>query len=153
VFSRPRLTGPLPRTLGAAEMIADPSAFNQFLYLPANLIRKDRSCIANATPFACLGSIYDPLAGTLPRNIYRRPGAYYQDIAFGRIIRVRESVRAQLRAEFYNLLNHPNLEVTGSSRNGIDLNRPTFAGGTAGGVVASYGATPRQVVMAVKLLF
>jgi hypothetical protein len=154
LFTRPLLTGLLPRTLGAAEMIADPSAPNQFLYLPANLIRKDRSCIANATPFACLGSIYDPLDGTLPRSIYRRPSAYYQDIAFGRIIRLRESAALQLRAEFYNLLNHPNLEVTGASmRNGIDLNRPTFAGGAVGGVVASYGGTSRQVVIAAKILF
>jgi hypothetical protein len=90
----------------------------------------------------------------LPRSIYRRPGTYFQDIAFTRSIRVRESVRVQLRAEFYNLLNHPNLELTGDSRtNGIDLNNPVFAGGTAGGVVASYGGTPRQVVMAAKILF
>ena len=136
-------------------MTPDPLSPNQFLYLPANQIRnRDGSCIPNATPFACLVSIYDPLDDTLPRSIYRRPGTYFQDIAFAKNIRVREQVRVQLRAEFYNLLNHANREVsTASVGNGIPLNEPVFAGGAVAGVVAQYGGTPRQVVMAAKVIF
>jgi len=68
---------------------------------------------------------------------------------------VWERGRVQLRAEFYNLLDHPNLEVTGTGgmTNGIDLSRPQVAGGSVGGVVAQYGGTPRQVVLAAKIIF
>ena len=73
-----------------------------------------------------------------------------------RNIRVRESVRIQLRAEFYNLLNHANLELAawrGRGNEGIGLPNPSFAGGTIAGAVATYGGTPRQVVLAAKILF
>jgi hypothetical protein len=138
-----------------SDMIADPLIPNRFLYLPANLIRDgNMNCIPNATPFACLASIYDPLDDMLPRHIYRRPGTYFQDVAFAKNILVSESVRIQLRAEFYNLLNHANLEIVGNlAASGMDLSRPWFAGGTIGGVVATYGGAPRQVVLAAKILF
>lgn len=85
----------------------------------------------------------------LPRSIFRRPGSYFQDIALTRNIRARESVRVQLRAEFYNLLNHANREVTGS----VNLNTPFFAGNTVPGVLARYAGVPRQVVVAAKIIF
>jgi len=154
VAARPRVTGPLPQVLGAAEMIPDPLTPNRFLYLPANLVRRGGSCIPNATPFGCRASIYEPLEDSLPRSIYRRPGSYFQDIAFTKNIRARESVRVQLRAEFYNLFNHANRWVQGNSTtNNTDLSIPQFAGGTVGGVVTSYAGTPRQVVVAAKIIF
>jgi hypothetical protein len=155
VNARPRVTGPLPQVLGAAEMIADPLTPNRFLYLPANLIRdRNGSCLPNAAPFACLASIYDPLDDTLPRSIYRRPGSRFQDIAFTKNIREREPVRVQIRAEFYNLFNHANRELTGiPAQSGINLSLPAFAGGSVGGAVAQYGGTPRQVVVAAKVIF
>ena len=148
-FGRPRVTGALPRELGASEMIPDPRAPNQFLYLPANLIRNRNSCIPNATPFACLESVQDPPGDLLPRNFYTRPGSHFQDIALSRNFALTESLRVQLRAEFYNLFNHANRELSG----GFALEAPVFAGATVAGAVARYGGLPRQVVLALKFLF
>lgn len=157
VSGRPRVAGRLPEVLGAAEMIPDPLSPNRFLYLPANQIRnRDGSCIPNATPFACLASVYDPLDDLLPRNAYTRPGLHFQDVAVSKNIRVRESVRVQLRAEFYNLFNHANRELVpgaGGVPGGFQLSSPAFAGGSVAGVIAQYGGTPRQVVFAAKILF
>ncbi|HUQ92217.1 MAG TPA: TonB-dependent receptor, partial [Bryobacteraceae bacterium] len=152
---RPRLTGPPPRVLRATERIPDPLTPNRFLLVPANGIRNpDGSCIPNATPFACVASVHDPLDNLLPRSSYTRPGRRFQDVALTRSLQVRESVRVQLRAEFYNLFNHANLQLAPlAANNGLTLNAPAFAGGAVGGVVASYGGTPRQVVVAAKIIF
>jgi hypothetical protein len=84
----------------------------------------------------------------LPRNTYRRPGSYFQDIAVSRVIPLRERVRLQLRAEFYNLLNHANLIATDFAINIARLDNNSVPG-----VVARYGGTPRQVVVAARLEF
>jgi hypothetical protein len=136
-------------------MVPDPLVPNRFLYLRANPIRIPvlGSCLPIATPFACVGSINDSLNNLLPRNYYRRPGSYFQDFALTRIVPLNEQVRLQIRAEFYNLLNHPNLELVPGTLGGYWLNQPVFAGGTIAGVVARYGGTPRQVVLAAKVVF
>jgi hypothetical protein len=90
----------------------------------------------------------------LPRSIYRRPGSRSQDISVSRNFRLTERTRLQVRAEFYNALNHANLELaTGQTTQGFDVNNPLFAGNTVPGVVARYGSTPRQVVMAARIQF
>jgi hypothetical protein len=153
--ARPRVTGPLPQVLGESDMIPDPFVSNRFLYLRANQIRTPvlGSCIPIAAPFACLGSIYDPLDNLLPRNYYRRPGSHFQDLAVTRTMRVRNQINLQVRAEFYNVLNHANLELVPGELGGYRLNQPVFAGGTITGVIARYGGQPRQVVLAARLLF
>jgi hypothetical protein len=156
--TRPRVTGALPQVLAQREMTPDPIVLNCFLYLPANLIRRNNACIPNATSFGCLNSIDDPLDDVVPRSIYRRPGAWFQDVAVAKNIRLRESVRLQLRGEFYNPFNHANLELA-AAPDGINLAQPSFANATVGGVVAQYGGTtpgvrpPRQVVLAAKIIF
>ncbi|HUQ93510.1 MAG TPA: TonB-dependent receptor, partial [Bryobacteraceae bacterium] len=154
--TRPRVTGALPQVLAESEMIPDPIAPNRFLYLPANRIRRDSACIPNAAPFGCLNSIDDRMDDIVPRSIYRRPGRHSQDVALTKNIQVRESVRVQIRAEFYNLFNHTNRDtITGS----FNLANSSFGGGDAVGVVVIYGHTipglspPRQIVVAAKIVF
>jgi hypothetical protein len=136
-------------------MIPDPQVPNRFLYLAANKIRSGPlgTCIPIATPFACLDSIYSPLDNLMPRNYYRRPGSYFQDVAFTRNVPLHERARLQVRAEFYNIFNHANLELIPGTPGGYSLNQPVFAGGTVAGVVARYGGPPRQIVFAVKVIF
>ena len=62
---------------------------------------------------------------------------------------VRENTLLQFRAEFYNLFNHANREFAG----GADLNAPVFAANTVAGPIARYGGTPRQVVVAARVVF
>ena len=47
--------------------------------------------------------------GTMGRNIFRGPGLRNWDLSVVRTWTIYESVRAQFRAEFFNVLNHPAL--------------------------------------------
>jgi hypothetical protein len=151
---RPRVVGELP-VVQDEDLAPDPQVPNRFLYLPANKIRSSPlgTCIPIATPFACLDSIYGPLDNLLPRNYYRRPGSHFEDIAFTKNVLLAERARVQLRAEFYNIFNHANLELVPGVLGGYSLSQPVFAGGAVAGVVARYGGPPRQVVLAGKVIF
>jgi hypothetical protein len=152
--ARPRVTGHLPVVSDEEDMIKDPSVPNRFLYLRANPIRIPvlGSCIDTAAPFGCFGSI-DDTSNLLSRNYYRRPGSHFQDVAVTRNVAVGERTRLQLRAEFYNILNHANLELVPGTLGGYWLNQPVFAEGRIPGVVARYGGTPRQIVVAARVIF
>ena len=151
---RPRVVGKLP-VVQSGQMTPDPKVPNRFLYLAANKIRSAPlgTCIPIATPFACLDSLYGPLDNLLPRNYYRRPGSHFQDIAFTKNLPLRERVRLQVRAEFYNIFNHANLELVPGGLGGYSLSQPVFAGGAIAGIVARYGGPPRQIVLAGKVIF
>jgi hypothetical protein len=109
--------------------------------------------MANTAPFACQISVNGPFDGTLSRNAFRQPGIYFQDSAVLKNIPLpREGMKLQFRAEFYNLLNHPNLYVNGGS---ADVSTESFATSTgrfSPGVTASFRDN-RQVVLALKFLF
>jgi hypothetical protein len=152
--ARPRLTGPAPQV---GPLVADAASPNHFLYLPINQVYDPVTglCIANAAPFACEISVNGPFDGTLPRNTFRQPGLFFMNTALLKNFTFsREGMSLQFRAEFYNLLNHPNLYVNGSS---TDVSNPTFTGAstegqTAPGVTASFHDN-RQIVLALKLIF
>jgi hypothetical protein len=163
--TRPRVTGPLPRVLSAREIIPDRRFPNNFIYLSANTFRDFHgNCIPNAAPFACVASIHDPPDNLLARNHYRGPGSHFQDLAFTKSFLVSETMRVQIRAEFYNVFNHANLETFGGraafvndiididgvslTRGGLDRLRSVTSG-----VRVRYGGPARQVVLAARFLF
>ena len=49
--------------------------------------------------------------GNLARNSFRGPGYFDTDLNFNRIFPIRERVRIQIGAYFYNILNHPNFDL------------------------------------------
>ena len=64
----------------------------------------------------------------------------------------KEGVKLQIRAEFYNLFNHPNLYLTGGTN---DVHAFPFVrsdGHSVPGVTASFSDN-RQIVLALKLIF
>jgi hypothetical protein len=150
--TRPRLTGPLPHR---GDLIADAVSPNTYLYLPLNQVYDPVTglCIANAAPFGCEISVNGPFDGTLPRSTFRQPGLYFQDTAFLKNFPLpREGMKLQFRAEFYNLFNHPNLYVNGTS---IDISTRSFTpsiGHSLSGVTASFQDS-RQIVVALKFIF
>jgi carboxypeptidase family protein/TonB-dependent receptor-like protein len=151
VNTRPRLTGSPPRS---GSLVPDPVSPNRFLYLPINPVYDANGrCMANTLPFACEVSVNGPFEGTLPRNFFRQPGTYYQNTAVLKNIPLStESVKLQIRAEFYNLFNHPNLYVNSGT---IDVNASSFHSSDANtipGVTASFRDS-RQIVVALKLIF
>ena len=82
-----------------------------------------------------------------------QPGLFYQNTALLKNFALpREGTRLQFRAEFYNLLNHPNLYVTGPT---ADVSTDSFTntnGDFFPGVTASFRDN-REIVLALKFLF
>ena len=161
--ARPRVTGPLPAVFPAGRMVADALSANTFLYLPLNPIRDAAgNCLKLTAPLSCQLSVNGPYGGTIGRNIYRRPGTSFQNLAVMRnfdLARLgRPGIRLQVRAEFYNPLNHSNLYVNYDTNDAAQQSFNTRTG-TTPGVTASYGAPDRlpqearQVVLALKIFF
>jgi hypothetical protein len=149
--TRPRLTGALPHT----SFIPDALSANTYLYLPINEVYDPLTgfCMTKAAPFACEISVNGPFDGTLPRNTFRQPGLFFWNTALIKNFPLpRERTKLQFRAEFYNLLNHPNLYVRNSS---TDVSTPSFTN-SSGQFVPSVTASfrdNREIVLSLKLLF
>jgi hypothetical protein len=79
--------------------------------------------------------------GNVGRNTLIGPGQVNADLVLARYIRVKEGIRLQFRAEFFNALNHPNYLLVGRI-----VNDPTF------GQVLSQ-LDPRQLQFGMKLTF
>lgn len=100
--------------------------------------------------------------GNLGRNALRGFGAFQWDAAVRRTFALRESLHLELRAELFNLLNHPNfanpvgqLGLSQFGKSTAMLNRGLSAGGqAASGFSPLYQiGGPRSGQLAVKLLF
>ncbi len=79
--------------------------------------------------------------GTAGRNIARGPGYGNWDFSAFKNIHVTESKEFQFRAEFFNILNHPNFRLPDS-----DISSPTF-----NQILAAQ--SPRLIQLALKFLF
>jgi hypothetical protein len=79
--------------------------------------------------------------GTAGRNIARGPGFANWDFSAFKNIRITESKEVQFRAEFFNVLNHPNFRLPDS-----DISSPTF-----NQILAA--EPPRLIQFALKYLF
>jgi hypothetical protein len=109
-------------------------------------------------PIHIVGSVeqwFDPSAfvavnrfGTLGRNVVIGPAFHNTDLAVMRTIRAGSQVRLQLRADIFDLFNHPNFgppgNVVGSSTFG-KITRTRFPTGEVG--------SSRQIQLAAKLSF
>ena len=85
-----------------------------------------------------------PRQGTLGnsgQHILSGPGAVNTDLTVSRIIRFREKVNFQIRAEFFNLFNHTN------------FGNPGATVGTANYGIITSAAAPRVIQFALKLQF
>jgi hypothetical protein len=61
--------------------------------------------------------------GVLGRNTVVGPGLVNMDVTLARTIKLRERLNVQVRAEFFNLANHPNFNIVGRI-----INQPNFGG-------------------------
>jgi hypothetical protein len=80
--------------------------------------------------------------GNLGRNTIIGPGFTNLDAVIAKNIALSEAVKLQLRAEFFNLFNHPNYNIVGRI-----INDPT----TFGKVLSQLD--PRQLQFGLKLVF
>jgi hypothetical protein len=79
--------------------------------------------------------------GNSPRSILRGPSIANVDLSVGKGFSVTERWKAELRGEFYNLLNHTNFGQPGATRG-----TPAF------GVIAS-AREPRRIQVALRITF
>jgi hypothetical protein len=102
--------------------------------------------------------------GTLGRNSLRGFGAQQVDLAVRRQFEVTESLAVQLRAEAFNIFNHPNFGLPNAALNPLPdpffgqptrmLGRSLGAGGTAGGLSPLYQVGgPRSLQLSLRLQF
>jgi hypothetical protein len=99
--------------------------------------------------------------GTLGRNSLRSFPAWQLDLSLRRRFALVNDVRLEMRADVFNLFNHPNfgepdgtLGSTTFGRSTNMLNRALGAGGTSGGLNPLYQiGGPRSVQVSARLLF
>ena len=90
--------------------------------------------------------------GNLQRDFLSGPGIVDFDYSVTKDTSIKERVRLQFRAEFFNLLNHanfalPNANVFVQAPNGGGTVNPTF------GKITLTSTSSRQIQFALKLLF
>jgi hypothetical protein len=86
-------------------------------------------------------------AGNLGRDTLIGPGLATWDLSLLKDTHIRERMNLQFRAEFFNLLNHPNFNTPNAV-----VFTPTGLSPTAG-VITSTSTTSRQIQLGLKLLW
>ncbi len=81
------------------------------------------------------------LIGTTPRNLFQMPGTQNFNLSLMKRVRLSEQVRLQLRAEVFNLFNHPNYRTLVTN----------FSAANFGALTET--DEPRVIQLGIKLLF
>jgi hypothetical protein len=87
--------------------------------------------------------------GNLGRDTFTGPGLATLDLSLLKDTRITEKLGVQLRAEFFNVLNHANFNTP----NLIAFTSPTGAPSPAAGVITSTSTTSRQIQFGLKLIW
>ncbi len=87
----------------------------------------------------------------LPRNILRGPGLTNLDLALAKTTAITERIKLEFRAEFFNVLNHPEFAQPTIPDGASDINSGLFGQITTTGTFR--GATPRIGQLALRLTF
>ncbi|HEX6772224.1 MAG TPA: carboxypeptidase regulatory-like domain-containing protein [Acidobacteriaceae bacterium] len=121
------------------------------------------STSARANQFFNPAAFLAPAAGTvgnLRRDTLTGPGFANLDLSLAKSTAIHERLRAQFRAEFFNVLNHTNLQTPNpvvfssgpqQSSTAVTREQDAVVSPTAGVVTAA--ATSRQIQFGLKLLF
>ena len=85
--------------------------------------------------------------GNLGRGVFTGPGLADMDVSLFKNTSLSERVSLQLRAEFFNVLNHPNLGTP---------NATVFSGtsvNASAGLITTLATSPRQIQFGMKVMF
>jgi len=99
--------------------------------------------------------------GTMGRNIFPDSGFKNVDFSIAKNWHLGERFRAQFRAEFFNIFNHPNFANPYGGQNGFGFNDPSVGGFGCGCATPDVAAAnpavgsggPRSVQLGLKLTF
>ena len=135
----------------------------------ANLLNPSAAVLTNPAPVAGGVMLLDPMAFAQPanpsvvgnsgRNAFVGPGLYNSDISVARsfqVPRLREGTLLTVRADFFNILNHANLNNPDNLYGSPTFGLATYGRqGTASGfpAVTPLNETARQIQLIVRLQF
>jgi hypothetical protein len=99
--------------------------------------------------------------GTMGRNIFPDSGFKNLDLSLAKNWHFGERLRAQFRAEFFNIFNHPNFANPYGGQNGFGLNDPAASSFGCGCVTPDIAAAnpaigsggPRSIQLGLKFIF
>jgi len=94
------------------------------------------------TPGAPWGTPAQFTYGNAGRGILRGPGRTNVDFSVFKQFAPAEKVRLQMRAEFFNVLNHPQFDLPGQT-----------IGSPSAGVITATVGTPRDIQFSLRVLF
>ncbi len=109
-------------------------------------------------PAAFSAPVYGTV-GNAPRDGLVGPAYADWDLSLLKSTQITESTRLQLRAEFFNVLNHTNLQLpnavlySAGPTQGTVANQTTAVTAGTPGVITSTANTSRQIQLGLKLLF
>ena len=115
-------------------------SFNPLAF--AQAIVKAAAPIPSASDPTALSSDLETDIGNLGRNVLRGPAQSDFDVSLGKRFPLSESTGIEIRAEFFNVLNHANRDNPVSDISAADFGR-----------VVSYSSSPRIVQFMLKLTF
>jgi outer membrane receptor protein involved in Fe transport len=129
--------------------IFDPNSFS-------NVPLENNDYYDGGTPNPCfpqLDPVHDPADRTygIPRNLFRGPTLTNLDIALAKTTVITERVKLEIRAEFFNSLNHPEFAQPTYGNGATNILGPTFGQETTTG--SFRGPTPRIGQLAARLTF
>jgi hypothetical protein len=87
--------------------------------------------------------------GNVGRNVLVGPGLAATDLSIGKNTAITEKLRAQFRAEFFNIFNRANF----GTPNAVVFSSAGSAPATTAGVITSTSTTSRQIQFGLKLLW
>jgi hypothetical protein len=125
-----------------------PGYFNLSAFGPAPAIDPDGSVTSQAQCPACA-----TLFGNSGMGILRGPGQFNFDTSLLKTVRIKEHHTVQFRAEFFNLLNHPQFSNPGNSTALTPSYLPQIVAGPSGNWITSTSVNPRVIQLALKYLF
>jgi hypothetical protein len=133
---------------GQVNWIGNPAAFAQPCQLGLNGLLN--------TPTGCVPLTGTGVLGGGPSTTYG-PGFHRFDFSAFKAIQVNERISMQFRAEFFNILNHPNFNAPNFGGNGVTAisNSGNFNSSAFGEIGSTRDAPydPRQIQFALKLYY
>jgi hypothetical protein len=122
---------------------------------PNLVLPESQAITGNVTAWANPAAFSLPAPGTfgnLQRDFLPGPGTVGVDFATMKDTQIKERYHLQFRAEFFNILNHPNFALPNASAfvqtaDGGGAPNPTF------GKITSTTTSSRQIQFALKFLF
>ena len=129
--------------------IFDPNSFS-------NVPLENNSYFDGGFPNPCfpqLDPVHNPADRSygVPRNLLRGPTRTNLDVALAKATSITERIKLELRAEFFNVLNHPEFAQPTLLDGAANIDSPTFGQVTTTG--SFRGATPRIGQLALRLSF